>query len=64
VEASGYLYDMRNYEEKGKVKHYSNYPYNDLGPDKLNYNESGNTPTNMTLQETITHVHQNQILLP
>lgn len=43
VEASGYLYDMRKYTEDDKEKLYSNYPFNDLGADKLNL-DSGRTP--------------------
>jgi hypothetical protein len=34
--SSGLLYDMRKYTDKGKDWYYSNYPYNDLGKDKLN----------------------------
>lgn len=41
VEASGYLYDMRSYKEDKKDKLYSNYPYNDLGADKLNLYKDG-----------------------
>jgi len=40
VEASGYLFDMRKYMEEGNTKYYPNYPYNDLGNDKLNYVEN------------------------
>jgi hypothetical protein len=36
VVSSGLLFDMRKYEEDGKPWYYSNYPYNDLGKDKLN----------------------------
>lgn len=36
VVSSGLLYDMRKYVEDGKDWYYSNYPYNDLGKDKLN----------------------------
>jgi len=34
--SSGLLYDMRKYVDDGKDWYYSNYPYNDLGKDKLN----------------------------
>jgi hypothetical protein len=40
IEASGYLFDMRTYQEDGKDILYSNYPYNDLGADKLNLNNN------------------------
>lgn len=36
VVASGLLYDLREYEEKGKKISYSNYPYNSRGADVLN----------------------------
>lgn len=36
IEASGYLFDMRKYQEDNRDILYSNYPYNDLGSDKLN----------------------------
>lgn len=36
VQASGLLYDIREYKEDGKTINYSNYPFNDLGKDKLN----------------------------
>lgn len=41
VVASGLLYDTREYEEKGKTKLYSNYPYNSYSPDKFNLSEGG-----------------------
>lgn len=37
IQASGLLYDVRGYTEKGKNVLYPNYPFNDLGEDKLNY---------------------------
>jgi hypothetical protein len=40
IEASGYLFDMRKYQEDNKDILYSNYPYNDLGADKLNLNDN------------------------
>lgn len=40
IEASGYLFDMRKYQEDNKDILYSNYPYNDLGSDKLNLNKN------------------------
>lgn len=40
VISSGLLYDMRKYVDKGKDWYYSNYPYNDLGKDKLNLDAS------------------------
>ncbi len=36
IQASGLLYDVRSYKEKSKDVYYSNYPFNDLGKDKLN----------------------------
>lgn len=36
VVSSGLLFDMRKYVDDGKDWYYSNYPYNDLGKDKLN----------------------------
>ena len=41
--ASGLLYDMRKYNDNGKEIHYSTYPYNDLGDDKLNYADGSRT---------------------
>ncbi|AGO49455.1 structural protein [Cellulophaga phage phi4:1] len=38
--AKGLMYDMYEYEEKNKTILYSNYPYNDLGEDILNYKDS------------------------
>jgi len=45
VVSSGLLYDMRKYVEDGKEWHYSNYPYNDLGKDKLNVDASDSLGT-------------------
>jgi len=45
IVASGLLYDYRKYKEKNKDIYYSNYPFNDLGADKLNLDSSG-TPIN------------------
>lgn len=36
VQASGLLYDTRTYKEKDREILYSNYPFNDLGADKMN----------------------------
>lgn len=36
VQASGLLYDTRTYKEKDRDILYSNYPFNDLGNDKMN----------------------------
>lgn len=36
VKSSGFLFNMRTYEQGGKTFQYSNYPYNDLGIDKMN----------------------------
>jgi hypothetical protein len=36
IQSSGFLFNMRTYEQDGQVFQYSNYPYNDLGVDKLN----------------------------
>lgn len=36
VQASGLLYDTRSYKEKDRDILYSNYPFNDLGVDKMN----------------------------
>lgn len=43
VLSSGLLYDMRSYDENKEKVFYSNYPFNDLGKDKLNLdsNEEG-----------------------
>jgi hypothetical protein len=38
VQASGLLYDIRSYKEKNRDIFYPNYPFNDLGEDKLNLN--------------------------
>jgi len=46
VIASGMLFNMRSYSEKGKTKYYSNYPYNALGKDKLNLDANVLTGTN------------------
>lgn len=36
VVAKGLMFDMMKYQENGRDIHYSNYPFNDLGSDKLN----------------------------
>lgn len=41
VISSGLLFNMRSYEKEGQVWNYSNYPYNDLGVDKLNPDSLG-----------------------
>lgn len=43
IVAKGLLYDMFKYEENGKEVMYSNYPYNDLGEDELNYQDESRT---------------------
>lgn len=43
IQASGLLYDVRSYEEKGRKILYPNYPFNDLGEDKLNYSNKERT---------------------
>jgi len=45
VVSSGLLYDMRKYVEDGKDWYYSNYPYNDLGKDKLNLDSADSLGT-------------------
>ena len=45
VVSSGLLYDMRKYVDDGKDWYYSNYPYNDLGKDKLNLDTVDNLGT-------------------
>lgn len=42
IEAKGILFDMYKYTEGEKEILYSNYPYNDLGSDQLNYTQSRN----------------------
>lgn len=39
VVARGLAYDIREYKEKNDIISYSSYPFNDLGPDKLNYTD-------------------------
>lgn len=38
IQSSGLLYDIRTYTENEKEVLYSNYPFNDLGVDKMNLN--------------------------
>lgn len=45
VVSSGLLYDMRKYVDDGQDWYYSNYPYNDLGKDKLNLDTVDNLGT-------------------
>jgi hypothetical protein len=40
IQSSGLLFDIREYEDKGKSILYPNYPFNDLGADKLNLGAS------------------------
>ena len=39
--SSGLLFNMRSYQQDGQTFQYSNYPYNDLGKDKLNLDSQG-----------------------
>lgn len=41
VLSKGLLYDMYSYEEDGDNVLYANYPYNDLGPDDLHFEDDG-----------------------
>jgi hypothetical protein len=60
VVSSGLLFDMRSYEEKGKTKLYSNYPYNAFGKDKLNLNANslGNSNSKFTFHSPETDYYR------
>lgn len=46
--SSGLLFNTRTYEKEGQTWQYSNYPYNDLGKDKLNLDSLGITNNKFT----------------